>query len=320
MASVLVTGSAGFIGSHLCDHLLAEGHRVIGVDNMATGRRHNLAAAEAQERAFTFVAMDIRDEALLELFERQRPDVVMHLAAQSGVRPSLEDPDHDASINISGSLNVLRCAAAAGARKVVYAASGGTLYGEPADLPVDESCANGSHPRSPYGISKKTVLEYLDLYSVQRSLDFTALALGNVYGPRQDPDGEAGVISIFASAMLAGREPIVFGDGEQTRDYVYVHDTVRAFVLAIERASGSLVNIGTGVETSVNQVREMLAGIIGISPGARSGPQPTGELRRIALDNTLARSTLGWRPTTGLDEGLRETVAYLSALYVRRSI
>ncbi|HEX9300128.1 MAG TPA: SDR family NAD(P)-dependent oxidoreductase [Actinomycetota bacterium] len=320
MASVLVTGSAGFIGSHLCDHLLAEGHRVIGVDNMATGRRHNLAAAEAQERAFTFVGMDIRDDALLELFERQRPDVVMHLAAQSGVRPSLEDPDHDASINISGSLNVLRCAAAAEARKVVYAASGGTLYGEPADLPVDESRANGSHPRSPYGISKKTVLEYLDLYSVQRSLDFTALALGNVYGPRQDPDGEAGVISIFASAMLAGREPIVFGDGEQTRDYVYVHDTVRAFVLAIERASGSLVNIGTGVETSVNQVREMLAGIIGISPGARSGPQPTGELRRIALDNTLARSTLGWRPTTGLDEGLRETVAYLSALYEHRSV
>ena len=244
----------------------------------------------------------------------------MHLAAQSGVRPSLEDPDHDASINIVGSLNVLRCAAATGARKIVYAASGGTIYGEPADLPVEETQANGSHPRSPYGISKKVVLEYLDLYADQRSLDFTALALGNVYGPRQDPDGEAGVISIFASAMLSGRQPTVFGDGEQTRDYVYVSDTVRAFVLAIERGSRMVMNIGTGIETSVNQVCDMLATIIGVSPDARSGPRLDGELRRIALDPTLARSTIGWRPAMGLEEGLRETVAWISALSQRRSI
>ena len=316
MTAVVVTGSAGFIGSHLCDHLIDEGHRVVGVDNMTTGRRENLAAAEDQERSFTFVGMDIRDDTLLDLFERHRPEVVMHLAAQSGVRPSLEDPDHDASINILGSLNVLRCAAAAGARKIVYAASGGTIYGEPVTVPVKESHANGSHPQSPYGISKKAVLEYLDFYSAQRSLDFTALALGNVYGPRQDPDGEAGVISIFASAMLSGRQPTVFGDGEQTRDYVYVHDTVRAFVLALEGASHNLVNIGTGVETSVNQVHQMLAAIIGVSPDARSGPQQAGELRRIALDNGLARSTLDWRPATPLEEGLRETVGYLSALYV----
>jgi len=320
MTTVVVTGSAGFIGSHLCDHLLAEGHRVIGVDNMATGRRENLAAAETRAGAFTFVGMDIRDLALLDLFERHRPEVVMHLAAQSGVRPSLEDPDHDASINIVGSLNVLRCAAATGARKIVYAASGGTIYGEPADLPVEETQANGSHPRSPYGISKKVVLEYLDLYADQRSLDFTALALGNVYGPRQDPDGEAGVISIFASAMLSGRQPTVFGDGEQTRDYVYVSDTVRAFVLAIERGSRMVMNIGTGIETSVNQVCDMLATIIGVSTDARSGPRLDGELRRIALDPTLARSTLGWRPAMGLEEGLRETVAWISALSQRRSI
>jgi UDP-glucose 4-epimerase len=320
MTTVVVTGSAGFIGSHLCDHLLAEGHRVVGVDNMATGRTENLAAAEDRSAAFTFVGMDIRDDALLDLFERHRPDVVMHLAAQSGVRPSLEDPDRDASINILGSLNVLRCAAAAGGRKIVYAASGGTIYGEPADLPVKESSANGSHPQSPYGISKKAVLEYLDFYSAQRSLDFTALALGNVYGPRQDPDGEAGVISIFASALLSEKQPTVFGDGEQTRDYVYVHDTVRAFTLALDRASRMVVNIGTGIETSVNQIHEMLAAIIGVSPEARSGPQQAGELRRIALDNGLARSTLGWSPATGLEEGLRETVAYLSARYERRSV
>jgi len=318
MTTVAVSGSAGFIGSHLCDHLLAGGHRVVGVDNMATGRRENLASAE-DDGAFTFVGVDIRDDALLECFERHRPEVVMHLAAQSGVRPSLEDPDHDASVNILGSLNVLRCAAAAGARKIVYAASGGTIYGEPSELPVTEARATGSHPQSPYGISKKAVLEYLDFYAAQRSLDFTALALGNVYGPRQDPDGEAGVISIFASALLSGTQPVVFGDGEQTRDYVYVHDTVRAFVLALDRASHTLVNIGTGIETSVNQILEMLASIIGVSPDPRSGPQPGGELRRIALDNGLASSALGWSPTTGLEGGLRETVAYLSARYERRS-
>jgi UDP-glucose 4-epimerase len=318
MTTVAVTGSAGFIGSHLCDHLLAGGHRVVGVDNMATGRRENLATAQ-DDGAFTFIGVDIRDDALLEPFELHGPEVVMHLAAQSGVRPSLEDPDHDASVNILGSLNVLRCAAAAGARKIVYAASGGTIYGEPSDLPVTETRATGSHPQSPYGISKKAVLEYLDFYAAQRSLDFTALALGNVYGPRQDPDGEAGVISIFASALLSGRQPVVFGDGEQTRDYVYVHDTVRAFVLALDRAPHTLVNIGTGIETSVNQIHEMLASIVGVSPDARSGPQPAGELRRIALDNRLASSALGWSPTTGLEDGLRETVAYLSARYERRS-
>jgi UDP-glucose 4-epimerase len=318
MTTVAVTGSAGFIGSHLCDHLLAAGHRVVGVDNMATGRQQNLAQAE-DHGAFTFVGIDIRDDALLGTLEGHRPEVVMHLAAQSGVRPSLEDPDHDASVNILGSLNVLRCAAAAGARKIVYAASGGTIYGEPADLPVPESMATGSHPQSPYGISKKAVLEYLDFYAAQRSLDFTALALGNVYGPRQDPDGEAGVISIFASALLSGTQPVVFGDGEQTRDYVYVHDTVQAFVLALDRGSHTLVNIGTGIETSVNQIHELLAAIIGVSPDARSGPQPAGELRRIALDNALARSVLGWRPTTGLEDGLQQTVASLAPRYARRS-
>ena len=318
MTAVVVTGSAGFIGSHLCDHLLAAGHRVVGVDNMAPGRRENLATAE-DDGAFTFVGVDIRDDALLEPFEIHRPEVVMHLAAQSGVRPSLEDPDHDASVNILGSLNVLRCAAAAGARKIVYAASGGTIYGEPSDLPVTEARATGSHPQSPYGISKKAVLEYLDFYAAQRSLDFTALALGNVYGPRQDPDGEAGVISIFASALLSGRQPVVFGDGEQTRDYVFVHDTVRAFALALDRASHMLVNIGTGIETSVNQIHAMLASTIGVGADARSGPQPAGELRRIALDNGLASSALGWSPTTGLEDGLRETVAYLNTRYERRS-
>jgi UDP-glucose 4-epimerase len=311
---VLVTGGAGFVGSHLCDRLLAEGHPVVAVDDLATGRKVNLADAFEHGEAFTFTETDVRTPDLLEVFTRYRPDVVMHLAAQAGVRPSLEDPGHDASVNVMGTLNVLRCASAVGSRKIVYAASGGTLYGEPASVPVRESAADGAHPESPYGISKKVVLEYLSFYSRQRGLDFTALALGNVYGPRQDPTGEAGVIAIFASSMLAGETPTIFGDGEQTRDYVYVEDTVEAFAAAMDRASGEMVNIGTGLETSVNALHAMLAEIVG-SPSERLyGPQPEGELRRIALDNSLAASVLEWSPTTDLSSGLARTVEHLRGI------
>ena len=313
--SVLVTGGAGFIGSHLCDRLLSEGHRVVAVDDLATGRRENLAGALDHVEAFTFEELDVRTEGALEVFTRHRPEVVMHLAAQAGVRPSLEDPDHDASVNIMGTLNVLRCASAVGSRKLVYAASGGTVYGEPRSLPVRETSAEGSHPESPYGISKKVVLEYLGFYSRHRGLDSTALALGNVYGPRQDPTGEAGVIAIFASSMLAGETPTVFGDGEQTRDYVYVQDTVDAFVAAINRAPGQIINIGTGLETSVNTLHAMLADIIGTRSEPAYGPQPEGELRRIALDNTLAASVLDWSPRTDLRSGLARTVEHLSEFY-----
>ncbi len=308
---VLVTGGAGFVGSHLCDRLLAEGHSVVAVDDLATGREVNLADAFEQGEAFTFTEMDVRTQGLLEVFTRHRPDVVMHLAAQAGVRPSLEDPDHDASVNVMGTLNVLRCASEVGSRKIVYAASGGTLYGEPASVPVGESAADGAHPESPYGISKKVVLEYLSFYSRQRALDFTALALGNVYGPRQDPTGEAGVIAIFASSMLAGETPTIFGDGEQTRDYVYVEDTVEAFAAAMDRASGEVVNIGTGLETSVNALYAMLAEIVGSRSEPAYGPQPEGELRRIALDNSLAASVLEWSPRTDLSSGLARTVEHL---------
>jgi UDP-glucose 4-epimerase len=311
---VLVTGGAGFVGSHLCDRLLAEGHSVVAVDDLATGREVNLADAFEHREAFTFTEMDVRTQGLLEVFTRHRPDVVMHLAAQAGVRPSLEDPDHDASVNVMGTLNVLSCASAVGSRKIVYAASGGTLYGEPASVPVRESAADGAHPESPYGISKKVVLEYLSFYSRQRALDFTALALGNVYGPRQDPTGEAGVIAIFASSMLAGETPTIFGDGEQTRDYVYVEDTVEAFAAAMDRASGEIVNIGTGLETSVNALHAMLAEIVGSPSDPTYGPQPEGELRRIALDNSLAASVLGWSPRTDLSSGLARTVEHLRGL------
>jgi UDP-glucose 4-epimerase len=311
VSTLFVTGGAGFIGSHLCDRLLAEGHRVIAVDDLATGRIANLGEARGYGKDFTFYNMDARNDGLRTLFERHKPEVVMHLAAQSGVRTSVEDPPHDASVNILGTLNVLECAYRTGARKVVYAASGGTIYGEPRKLPVKETAAAGSRPASPYGISKKVVEDYLRFYQRYRGLDFTALALANVYGPRQDPTGEAGVIAVFSSKMLEGESPAIFGDGNQTRDYVFVDDVVHAFALAQERGSGRLINVGTSLETSVNGLYRMLAEVTGFTGQPLYGPLPEGELRRSALDIALAQEALTWHPWTHLEDGLKETVAYL---------
>lgn len=314
MSTVLVTGGAGFIGSHLADRLLAEGHRVISVDDLSTGRIANLAEARGYGKEFTFFNMDVRAEGLLPLFERHRPEVIFHLAAQSGVRPSLGDPGRDASINIMGTINVLECATKVEARKVIYAASGGTLYGEPRRLPAKESTAQASHPMSPYGISKKVVLDYLGFYQRYRGLDYTACALGNVYGPRQDPHGEAGVIAIFAQRMLANEPVTIFGDGNQTRDYIFVDDVVHAFVQSMQRGSGKLVNIGTGLEASVNHVFRLLADITGYEQEPDNGPLPPGELRRIALDISTAPNAIAWKPWTHLEDGLAETVAFLKGI------
>jgi UDP-glucose 4-epimerase len=314
VTTVLVTGGAGFIGSNLADRLLAEEHRVISVDDLSTGRIANLGEARGYGKAYTFFNMDVRAEGLLPLFERHRPEIVFHLAAQAGVRPSLEDPVHDAAVNLMGALNVLECAGKVGARKVIYAASGGTIYGEPRRLPAKESAAQGSHPLSPYGISKKVVTDYLAYYQRYRGVDFTALALANVYGPRQDPHGEAGVVAMFAGKMLAGEAPTIYGDGNQTRDYVFIDDTIHAFVQAIGRGSGKLVNIGTGLETSVNGLYRLLAEIIGFSGEPQHGPLPPGELRRSALDIAAASSALAWKPWTHLEDGLAETVAYLKGI------
>jgi UDP-glucose 4-epimerase len=314
VSTVLVTGGAGFIGSHLADRLLAEGHRVISVDDLTTGRIANLAEARGYGKEFTFFNMDVRADGLMPLFERHRPEIVFHLAAQSGVRPSIVNPVVDASINIMGTLNVLECAVKAGSRKVIYAASGGTLYGEPRRLPAKESAAQGSHPASPYGVSKKVALDYLGFYSRYRGLDHTALALGNVYGPRQDPAGEAGVVAIFASKMLANEPVTIHGDGNQTRDYVFIDDVVHAFVQSIGRGSGKLVNIGTGLESSVNGLFRLLAQIIGYERAPEHGPLPPAELRRISLDISLAPNAIAWKPWTHLEDGLAETVAFLKGV------
>jgi UDP-glucose 4-epimerase len=312
MTTFLVTGGAGFIGSHVCDRLLAEGHRVVAVDDLSTGHIANLMEARGYGKAFTFFNMDVRAEGLLPLFERYRPEVVVHLAAQAGVRPSLADPVHDASVNVMGLLNVMECSVKTGVRKVIYAASGGTMYGEPKRLPVKETATG--RPLSPYGISKRVGVDYLAYYERFRGIEWTALALANVYGPRQDPSGEAGVVAIFATKMLAGEAPTIFGDGNQTRDYVFIDDTVHAIALAAERGSGRLVNVGTGIETSVNRLYEMLAQLTGFTGRPEHGPLPPGEVRRIALDPSLAAEVLGWKPWTHLEDGLGETVAYLKGV------
>jgi UDP-glucose 4-epimerase len=307
MTTYVVTGGAGFIGSHLCDRLLAEGKRVVAVDDLSNGRIANLAVARSYGQQFGFENLDVRSEGMTTLFQRHRPEVVMHLAAQSSVAVSVKDPEMDASVNVMGLLNVLQSAATSGVRKVVYAASGGTLYGEPRKFPVKETARTGGRPVSPYGISKAVALDYLRFYKAERGLDYTALALGNVYGPRQDPHGEAGVVAIFASRMLAGEIPMIFGDGEQTRDYVFVEDTVHAFALAADKASGAVLNIGTGLETSVNRIFQLLAGILDFRRQPAFGPHRPGDIRAIALDIEAARERLGWSPWTSLEDGLRAT-------------
>ncbi|HEV3474733.1 MAG TPA: SDR family NAD(P)-dependent oxidoreductase [Actinomycetota bacterium] len=309
--TALVTGAAGFIGSHVCDRLLAEGRRVVGVDDLSTGRIANLAEARSYGKEFTFENLDVRSEGLAAVFDHYRPDVVVHMAAQPSVIVSGQDPMFDADVNILGTINLLQAAVRTGARKLVYAASGGTLYGEPRRVPVKETALAGSRPLSPYGLSKKAAGEYLSLYQRYRALDHTQLALGNVYGPRQDPHGEAGVVAIFANRLMAGERCRINGDGNQTRDFVFVADAVDAFARAAERGSGRLINIGTGLETSINLLYRNLAEIVGVDEDPEYGPLPPGDVRRIALDPALAETELGWRPWTHLEDGLGETVAYL---------
>ena len=312
----LVTGGAGFIGSNLVDRLLAEGHAVDVVDDLSTGSLANLADARSDPaHDFTFSRLDVRSDALLDLMTRRRPDVVFHLAAQADVRVSVQRPVHDADINILGSLNVLEGARAAGARKVVFAGSGGTLYGDvdASDLPVKETMPH--RPLSPYGVAKKAVGDYLAAYRELHGLEFTTLALANVYGPRQDPHGEAGVVAIFAGRLLAGQSCTVFGDGTQTRDFVFVDDVVDAFARAADKGGGLTLNIGTGVETSVNELYAAMAAAVGLDPAEHpptSAPERPGELMRSSLDPTRAGHYLGWKPWTTVPAGAHATLEWFS--------
>jgi len=308
---MMVTGGAGFIGSTLVDRLLAEGHEVDVVDDLSSGSLANLAAARASaEGALTIHQIDICLPDTIELISRRRPEVIFHLAAQADVRVSVERPGFDAEVNIVGSLNILEGARIAGTGRVVFAASGGTLYGDPdaADLPLRES--HSYRPLSPYGVSKKAVIDYLVAYRELHSLEFAALALANVYGPRQDPHGEAGVVAIFAQRLVEGVTVTIYGDGEQTRDFVYVDDVVDGFVRAASRGGGLVCNIGTGRETSVNELYRAMAAEAGVDAAPVYAPLRPGEVHRSCLDIERAGIQLGWHPWTELGEGTRAVLEF----------
>jgi UDP-glucose 4-epimerase len=304
----LVTGGAGFIGSNLVDGLLARGDEVTVVDNLSTGRRANLEGALAA--GAKLAELDIRDAAALAaLASEWRPERIFHLAAQIDVRKSIEDPAFDASINVGGTANVLDAARAAECRRVVFVSTGGAIYGEGAgqQLPLDEGAAIA--PMSAYGQSKYAAEGYLALYERLYGISGIALRLGNVYGPRQDPLGEAGVIAIFCGKLRGGERPLIFGDGTQTRDYLYVGDVVAAALAAAESTVTGPVNLGTGREASVLKLAETL-GRLGDSESFEpefAGPR-AGEVQRIALDASRAERELGWRPKTSLEDGLRQTL------------
>jgi len=300
---VLVTGGAGFIGSHVVDAFVAEGHDVLVVDDLSTGKREQVSPVAR------FYQVDVRDErALGQVLGAERPEAIAHQAARADVRESMIKPVLYAEINVLGSLRLLELARQNGVRKVIYASTGGAVYGEPEHLPVDEQ--HPVRPLDPYGASKHHVEHYLHLYRRNYGLEYTILRYANVYGPRQDPLGEAGVVAIFAGQMLTGRHPVIYGSGEQERDFVYVGDVARANVLALERGDGGLYNLGSGVGTSVNQIFAALKQATGYQEPALHGPARLGEVFRIYLDASKARCDLGWEPTVPLQEGIERTVAY----------
>jgi len=301
---ILVTGGAGFIGSHVTDMFVDEGHDVVVVDDLSAGRRE-----QVNPRA-KFYQVDIRSPELSQVFESERPEVVDHHAARANVRESMEKPILYADVNILGSLNLLECSRRFGVRKFIYISTGGAEYGEPDYLPVDEE--HPIRPLCPYGTSKHTVEHYLPIYQRQYGLDYTTLRYANVYGPRQDPFGEAGVVAIFAERMLHGRQAIINGSGEQERDFVYVEDYARANVLALAKGSGAAYNLASGKGTSVNVIFRLLSRLTNYRLEEVHGPPKPGEVFKIYLSIEKARRELGWEPRIGLEEGLQRTVDYFA--------
>lgn len=305
---VLVTGGAGFIGSTLVDHLLATGHQVHVVDDLSRGNLENLADASVSPD-FGFHEVDINDGAFADVCVQAQPEVVCHLAAQIDVRRSVADPVEDARQNVLGTINVAEGARKAGARKIVFASSGGSIYGTPDELPVTESAP--VNPLSPYAVSKVSGELYLNAFRQLYGLECTHLALANVYGPRQDPHGEAGVIAIFARTLLSGGRAKIFGDGGNTRDYVYVGDVAAAFSAAMgSSGNGRRFNIGTGVQTSDRELHRLVAAAVGVPDEPEMAPARLGDLRASALDASLAAAELGWKAQTPIVEGVRRIVDF----------
>jgi len=299
---VLVTGGAGFIGSHVCDEFASRGQTVVALDNLSTGYRRNLSSA------VSLVELDIRSPEAAAYIANLKPDVICHLAAQMDVRKSVEDPRFDAESNIVGMLNLLEAGRRAGVKKFLFSSTGGAIYGEQDVFPAPETHA--TRPVSPYGVSKAAGELYLGYYRAQYGLDYVALRYANVYGPRQNPHGEAGVVAIFAGRLVARESCTIFGEGTQSRDFVFGKDVARANYLAFESDFVGPVNIGTGIETDINRVYELLAAAAGVKQPAIHAAAKPGEQRRSCIDPSLARRVLGWSPVVALEEGLPQTLAY----------
>ena len=306
---ILVTGGAGFIGSHICDRLLSLGQQVAIVDNLSTGKRENIP-----ENA-TFYEVDIRDKGLDGVFETEKPQVVIHEAAHANVTESVRNPGYDAAVNIAGSINVLECCVRHDVERVIYSSTGGALYGEACYIPADES--HPIDPVSPYGVSKHCVEQYLYAYRENHGIEYVTLRYPNVYGPRQNPNGEAGVVAIFSLQLLTGKQPTIFGDGSKTRDYCYVSDIVDANILALSSQSTGTYNIGRGIEISDLEIFETVQEAVGSQVEPIFAPIRPGEVEHIALDASKAERELAWKWRVDLIEGVAECVKFYRDLSER---
>jgi len=300
---ILVTGGAGFIASHITDALVNEGHQVVVLDDLSSGFEKNVNPKAK------LVVGDICDKELVEkLFSEEKFDLVNHHAAQMDVRRSVKDPAFDANTNIIGTINLLQNAIKYKVKKFMFASTGGAVYGEQTYFPADEN--HPTQPRSPYGISKLAVEKYLYFYNAEYGLNYTILRYANIYGPRQNPFGEAGVVAIFSTKLLKGEQPIINGSGEQTRDYVFVGDVVKANLLTLNDTANDIYNVGTGIETNVNQLFHKLNSIIKANKEEKHGPAAPGEQMRSVITSEKLFKKFGWKPSTTLDEGLKLTVDF----------